>query len=177
MQPAQPAPTTPPHGSAFPGQYPHDALHDRTRSPKTTLPDYHDPDSPTQKRGPGIARNPVSDTWRADAYEKREAGKGKIVDVAKRQDRWKCEYCGNLNERGVSGFVAAPGDEEGVGVAGSSRVYVGCPAPFPYLPKPRREHCLADLQFPKYNTHTDTNSRADASRPRARRTGQMHILR
>ncbi|KNG45143.1 protein kinase [Stemphylium lycopersici] len=122
LQPAQPAPTTPPHGSAFPGQYPHDALHDRTRSPKTTLPDYHDPDSPTQKRGPGIARNPVSDTWRADAYEKREAGKGKIVDVAKRQDRWKCEYCGNLNERGVSGFVAAPGDEEGVGVAGSSRV-------------------------------------------------------
>jgi hypothetical protein len=67
------------------------------------LPDYHDPDSLTQKRGKGIVRNPVADTWREDAYMKEKASDRKITvaEASRVQDRWRCEYCGRLNERGT----------------------------------------------------------------------------
>ena len=68
----------------------------------TNLPDYHDPDSSTQRRWPGIFRNPVADTWRDGAYKQWLAGADLIFDVERRQDRWKCEYCNRYNERGIT---------------------------------------------------------------------------
>jgi hypothetical protein len=100
----------------------------------TNLPDYHDPDSPTQRRGPGIFRNPVADQWRDGAYEQWLAGADLLFDVGRRQDRWKCEYCGEYNERGIT----VPEPEEGtadpndprIGVAGPSTAAPG-PARIP----------------------------------------------
>ncbi|CAG5187921.1 uncharacterized protein ALTATR162_LOCUS11822 [Alternaria atra] len=102
-QPRQPTSPPPPHSSTLPNQIEHEPDHDRNRSPKSSLPDYHDPDSPTQKRGKGIVRNPVADTWREDAYMKEKASERKITvaEASKVQDRWRCEYCGRLNERGT----------------------------------------------------------------------------
>ncbi|KAH7553218.1 hypothetical protein BM1_08191 [Bipolaris maydis] len=87
---------------AFPEQFSYEPQHDRIRSPTTPLPDRHNPSSPSQRRGSDITRNPILDTWHEDAYMKKEAGKEKIVDVAKKQDSWRCEYCGSLNERGIT---------------------------------------------------------------------------
>lgn len=45
-------------------------------------------------------RNPVSDTWSDDAYEKPEAsGVTKMSDIQTKLDQWKCEKCGVLNQR------------------------------------------------------------------------------
>jgi len=71
----------------------------------TSLPNYSEPDSPTQKRGKGIARNPMSDTWTEGAYIKPHATADKIVDVERMQDRWQCGNCGHFNDRGVSKSV------------------------------------------------------------------------
>ncbi|CAN9405550.1 unnamed protein product [Alternaria alternata] len=102
-QPRQPTPPPPPHSSTLPNQIEHAPDHDRNRSPKSSLPDYHNPDSPTQKRGKGVFRNPVADTWREDAYMKKEPTHQKMTarEASKVQDRWRCEYCGRLNERGI----------------------------------------------------------------------------
>ncbi|KAI1520980.1 GPI ethanolamine phosphate transferase 2 [Pyrenophora tritici-repentis] len=86
-KPPQPAPETPPHVSTFPNQFPHDADHDRTKSPMTSLPNYSEPDSPTQKRGKGIVRNIMSDTWTEGAYIKPNSTTEQIIDVEKMQDR------------------------------------------------------------------------------------------
>ncbi|KAK1915223.1 hypothetical protein P3342_003030 [Pyrenophora teres f. teres] len=115
-KPPQPAPETPPHVSTFPNQFPHGADHDRTKSPMTSLPNYSEPDSPTQKRGKGIARNIMSDTWTEGAYIKPNATMEKIVDVEKMQDRWRCPNCGHFNDRGVTNIPAtspqgAPGKQ------------------------------------------------------------------
>lgn len=99
-QPSQPQ-SPEAHVSVFPEQFSHEPQHYCTRSPKAPLPDHHNPSSQTQRRGSSITRNPISDTWREEAYKRKEAGKEKIVDVAKKQDRWRCEYCENLNERGI----------------------------------------------------------------------------
>jgi hypothetical protein len=87
--PRQPSPPPPRRSSTFPNQIEHDPSHDRARSPKSSLPDYHDRNSPTQKRGPGIPRNPVVDTWREDAYLKKEASDRKIssAEAGQMQDR------------------------------------------------------------------------------------------
>ncbi|RYO15999.1 hypothetical protein AA0121_g6676 [Alternaria tenuissima] len=102
-QPRQPTPPPPPHSSTLPNQIEHAPDHDRNRSPKSSLPDYYNPDSPTQKRGKGVFRNPVADTWREDAYMKKEPTHQKMTarEASKVQDRWRCEYCGRLNERGI----------------------------------------------------------------------------
>ncbi|RYN58099.1 hypothetical protein AA0117_g4090 [Alternaria alternata] len=102
-QPRQPTPPPPPHSSTLPNQIEHAPDQDRNRSPKSSLPDYHNPDSPTQKRGKGVFRNPVADTWREDAYMKKEPTHQKMTarEASEVQDRWRCEYCGRLNERGI----------------------------------------------------------------------------
>ncbi|EUC42897.1 hypothetical protein COCMIDRAFT_39129 [Bipolaris oryzae ATCC 44560] len=115
---------------AFPEQFRYKPQHDNTCLPKTPLPEHHSPNSPnspTQRRGSNITRNPISDTWREDAYMKKEAGGEKIVDVAKRQDRWRCEYCENLNERGVANEYSEAdkrkdSHDAGSGVASSSKI-------------------------------------------------------
>ncbi|CAN9372815.1 unnamed protein product [Alternaria alternata] len=88
-QPRQPTPPPPPHSSTLPNQIEHAPDHDRNRSPKSSLPDYHNPDSPTQKRGKGVFRNPVADTWREDAYMKKEPTHQKMTarEASKVQDR------------------------------------------------------------------------------------------
>ncbi|CAN9384115.1 unnamed protein product [Alternaria sp. RS040] len=88
-QPRQPSPPPPPHSSTLPNQIEHTPDHDRNRSPKSSLPDYHNPDSPTQKRGKGVFRNPVADTWREDAYMKKEPTHQKMTagEASKVQDR------------------------------------------------------------------------------------------
>lgn len=103
-----------------------DLQHEHTRPHTSPVLEHQDPTSLTRKRGPGVPRNPVSDTWRDDAYTKKDSGKGKMVDVAKRQDRWRCEYCGRYNERGIakdtSGTKIEGVDENAlVGVPGPSR--------------------------------------------------------
>jgi len=126
-QPRQPTPPPPRRSSTLPDQIEHDPSHDRARSPKSLLPDYHDPDSPTQKRGHGIPRNPVADTWREDAYLKKEPSERKIssAEAGNMQDRWRCEYCGRLNERGAETTTTMPDPEDPrVGTAGPSTAYV-----------------------------------------------------
>ena len=77
-----------------------------------------------QRRGSVVTRNPVSDTWRDDAFTKKDSGKGKMIDVEKQQDRWRCGYCGNLNERGIAKNVPKTTEEghndNGVGLPGPS---------------------------------------------------------
>jgi hypothetical protein len=126
IQPRQPTPPLPPRSSTFPDQIEHEPSHDRARSPKSSLPDYHDPDSPTQKRGPGIPRNPVADTWREDAYLKKEASDRKIssAEAGKMQDRWRCEYCNALNEREAEATPTPDPNDPRVGAAGPSTAYV-----------------------------------------------------
>ncbi|KAI4691292.1 uncharacterized protein J4E84_003583 [Alternaria hordeiaustralica] len=127
-QPRQPTPPPPRRSSTLPDQIEHDPSHDRARSPKSSLPDYHDPDSPTQKRGHGIPRNPVADTWREDAYLKKEPSERKIssAEAGKMQDRWRCEYCGRLNERGGETTTTMPDPEDPrVGTAGPSTAPTG----------------------------------------------------
>ncbi|EUC38067.1 hypothetical protein COCCADRAFT_1103 [Bipolaris zeicola 26-R-13] len=127
-QPSQPqSPET--HVSVFPEQFSHEPQHDCTRSPKAPLPDHHNPSSPTQRRGSSITRNPISDTWREEAYKRKEAGKEKIVDVAKKQDRWRCEYCENLNERGIvkdehEADKTKDSHDAGSGVTRSSKLFL-----------------------------------------------------
>ncbi|KAF5844574.1 hypothetical protein GGP41_007595 [Bipolaris sorokiniana] len=125
-QPFQPQ-SLEPQISTFPEQFPYEPQHDCTRLPTTPLLGHHDPSFPAQRRGPDITRNPISDTWREDAYKKKEARKEKIVDMAKTQDWWRCEYCGNLNERGITKDDSGvdkrkDGHDAGSGVASSSRV-------------------------------------------------------
>jgi hypothetical protein len=139
IQPRQPTPPPLPRSSTFPDQIEHDPSHDRARSPKSSLPDYHDPDSPTQKRGPGIPRNPVADIWREDAYLKKETSDRKIssAEAGKMQDRWRCEYCNALNERGAEATPTPDPDDPRVGAAGASTAYVTKAHPPPPQKKPR----------------------------------------
>ncbi|KAI4944580.1 hypothetical protein J4E91_008583 [Alternaria rosae] len=124
-QPRQPTPPPRRRSSTLPNQIEHDPSHDTARSPRSSLPDYHDPDSPTQKRGHGIRRNPVADTWREDAYLKKEPSERKLssAEAGKLQDRWRCEYCGELNERGAE--TTPDPDDPRVGAAGSSTAPTG----------------------------------------------------
>lgn len=123
-QPRQPTPPPRRRSSTLPNQIEHDPSNDRARSPRSSLPDYHDPDSHTQERGHGIRRNPVADTWREDAYLKKEPSERKLstAEAGKLQDRWRCEYCGELNERGAE--TTPDPDDPRVGAAGSSTAYV-----------------------------------------------------
>jgi DNA-directed RNA polymerase subunit RPC12/RpoP len=100
-RPPSPEPK-PAHTSAFPEQFLHRSGHKRSRSPLSNLPDYHHPTLTILRHGPDHPRNPAADIWREDAYERYEPGEEHIIEVEKKQDRWKCEYCGHLNERGVS---------------------------------------------------------------------------
>jgi hypothetical protein len=138
IQPRQPTPSPPPRSSTFPDQIEHDPSHDRARSPKSSLPDYHDPDSATQKREPGIPRNPVADTWREDAYFKKEASDRKIssAEAGKMQDRWRCEYCNALNERGAEATPTPDPNDPRVGAAGPSTAYVTKAHPRPPKTQP-----------------------------------------
>jgi hypothetical protein len=115
--------------------------------PQSSLPDYHNPDSPTQKRGKGVFRNPVADTWREDAYMKKEPTHQKMTarEASKVQDRWRCEYCGRLNERGIETTTPEnPATTEletlrrdtgsiRIGAAGPSRAYVYLLGSYNYL--------------------------------------------
>lgn len=111
-QPRQPTPPPPRRGSTIPDQIYQDPRYDHKRSPKSSLPEFREPDSPTQKRGPGIPRNPVADTWREDAYVKERPSKRRlsIVEAGKMQDRWRCEYCNQMNEgsTGVTTVTTTP---------------------------------------------------------------------
>ncbi|KAG9196209.1 hypothetical protein G6011_01330 [Alternaria panax] len=161
-QPRQPTPLPQPHSCTLPNQIEHTPYHDRNRSPKSSLPDYHNPDSPTQRRGKGIVRNPVADTWREDAYMKKEPTDQKMtaVEASKVQDRWRCEHCGRLNERGVETTTLAnpaiteptrltrDGEDTRIGAAGPSRatepVYVDLPATSG-VPYAKCEYCKEKL--------------------------------
>jgi hypothetical protein len=65
-------------------------------------PILHLPGHARTKNPMSISRNPVADQWRDGAYERWLAGADLIFDVERKQDRWKCEYCGHFNERGVT---------------------------------------------------------------------------
>jgi hypothetical protein len=66
----------------------------------------------------------VADTWREEAYLKKEASGRKIssAEAGQMQDRWKCEYCGSWNERGDD--TTPDPDDPRVGTAGPSGAYV-----------------------------------------------------
>ncbi|KAF1850948.1 uncharacterized protein K460DRAFT_412576 [Cucurbitaria berberidis CBS 394.84] len=91
-------PPEPTHQAHFPNQYQHEPGHGRHSSPQAPeLPDLH---AAGDERSLNV-RNPVSDTWREDAYEKLDRSEvTKMSDIEAKQDRWKCENCGVLNERG-----------------------------------------------------------------------------
>ncbi|CAO2649530.1 Nn.00g069150.m01.CDS01 [Neocucurbitaria sp. VM-36] len=105
-------PISPPHQAHFPNQYDHSPGHGRYSSPRApSLPDLH---SPGSERHSSVQRNPVSDTWRSDAYEKFDRERvTKMSEIEAKQDRWKCEGCGVLNERGKT-VCTGCGDQIGL---------------------------------------------------------------
>ncbi|KAH7348159.1 hypothetical protein BKA66DRAFT_447451 [Pyrenochaeta sp. MPI-SDFR-AT-0127] len=90
-----PPPPAPVHQSAFPNSFPHERGHGRFSSPRAPdLPDLHTPGS---ERHPNV-RNPVSDLWTDDAYEKPEATRvTKMSEIEARLNRWRCK-CGVFND-------------------------------------------------------------------------------
>jgi DNA-directed RNA polymerase subunit RPC12/RpoP len=129
--------------SAFPEQFPHRSGHHRSRSPLSNLPDYHHPALTTLRHGPDYPRNPAADIWREGAYERYKPGTEHIIDVEKKQDRWRCEYCRQLNERGVSKDdeekeKKKKQEEEGKGQNGNPGPPPSRPGPPPSRPGPIR---------------------------------------